>query len=73
LRRETYRSVVPSLPFIRSSATPRVSGIKKNHDELRHPHARKKCERADLECAAMTGKAPAISTLNIERVAPPME
>jgi hypothetical protein len=47
LRRETFRSAVRSCSFIRSSVTPRVSGIgKRSGDELQQHHLAKNA-RAD--------------------------
>jgi len=70
LRRETFRSAVRSASFIRSSATPRVSGIKKKAAmNCSTIMLAKNANGAALECAAMTGKEPAISALNIQCVA----
>ena len=73
LRRETFRSVVWSASLIRSSATPRVSGIKKKAAmNCSTIMLAKNANGAALECAAMMGKEPAISALNIQCVALPM-
>src|ERR1700735_4175437 len=57
---------------MRSSAMPRVSGIRKNAAaNCRTIIDEKKANGADFECAAMTGNAPAMRAFKIQCVALP--
>jgi hypothetical protein len=62
-----------SRSYIRSGATSRVSGIKKNAAmNCSTIMLAKNATGADLECAVMMGKVPAIGALNIQCVALPI-
>jgi hypothetical protein len=59
LRREDFRSDMRGRSFMRSSATPRLSGIKKNAAMNRSTiMLAKNANGAECKCTAMTGKAP---------------